>query len=79
MSIEDAINRLANAVSASTQNSAVAEIIRQRDAWQKEYEAMERSRDYYSDRMEKFWSELEHERRVSRGLRSALKRMKSKI
>lgn len=77
MSMEDAINRLASAVQQQGEASAVAEIIRQRneairsrDFWEREAADLLRKRNQLFD-------DLEHERRVSRGLRSAIKRMKA--
>lgn len=79
MSLEDQITRLTNVISMSQEGTAVAEIIRQRDAAQKEVIAIRSSRDYWmgqnryaTDRR------VELERRVS-SLRGVITRMKRKV
>lgn len=77
MSIEDAINRLASAVQQQGEAPAVAEIIRQRNKAQSERDYEKGYHEYWLKRYQETNRELEHERRVIRGLRSAIKRMKA--
>jgi len=76
MSLEAAMERLAVAVERNTGNAAVAEIIRQRDAWQKRAESLERERNYHSNRRDELWKDGERMGRRIAALRGTITRMK---
>lgn len=76
MAIEDAINRLAEAVLRNQQGAAVAEIIRQRDAWQKQAEQWKRDADFYLAGRSEHYKSAEHHRKVAASLRGVITRMK---
>jgi hypothetical protein len=78
MSLESAVERLAYAVEDQAQNSAVAEIIRQRDAALKERDRWKSDAEYYQKGRDERYTQLEHERRVSAALRGVITRMRSK-
>ena len=78
MALEDAIVRLARAVELQGEASAVAEIIRQRNAAQKEAGELRQSRDYYERRMsEEYEAGLRLNRQIT-ALRAVVTRMKNK-
>ena len=72
MSLEDAVNRLTEAVQMQNNrnDAAVAEIIRQRDAWKKQSERDSTGAKYYL--------KMKHEQRVNASLRGVITRMKRK-
>jgi hypothetical protein len=76
MSLEDQIGRLANAVAMQEQNSAVAEIIRQRDDANSRANVSAREAAYYCDRRDDVYKKLEAEKRRSAALRGVITRMK---
>lgn len=77
MSMEEALDRLASAVLKQGELSAVAEIIRQRNEAIRSRDFWEREAADLLRRKNQLFNDLAHERRVSCGLRSAIKRMKS--
>jgi hypothetical protein len=76
VSLEDAVHRLANVISTQT-NEAVAEIIRQRDAWQERAQELERTRDYLSKRRDELFDEGRAKDRKIIALRGVITRMKN--
>lgn len=78
MSLEDQINRLANVISMSQEGTAVAEIIRQRDAALKEAQRQKSEADWYMKLRNENCQKLETERRRTRALRAYINRLKTK-
>jgi hypothetical protein len=76
MSLEDAVFQLASAVSRNQQGAAVAEIIRQRDAWQAQSVRDARDAKFYEERRNEYWKELQHHICVNSSLRGVITRMK---
>lgn len=75
MSLEDAVHRLANVIGTQT-NAAVAEIIRQRDVFQKRAEQLERDSEFYRKRRDDLYDQGQHKGRQIAALRGVIKRMK---
>ena len=78
MSLEDAVHRLVNVIGTTDNTAAVKEIIRQRDEALENARRNEANWKWADERREKYWRELETERRRSRSLRAYIKRMKTK-
>lgn len=78
MAMEDAINRLACAVERNNESMAVAEIIRQRNAWQTAYEEAKRNHEYYERRFRDQQTECQRIARSNNSLRGVVTRMKKK-
>lgn len=78
MSIESALERLAQAMELHASNSAVAEIIRQRDAWQRQAEIYKRDLDYAEKRREELYKFGMRTSRKNAALRGVITRMKRK-
>lgn len=76
MAIEDAINRLAAAVERNQQGAAVAEVIRQRDEWQKQAEQWKRDAEFYLTGRNEHYESAQHHRKVAAALRGVITRMK---
>lgn len=75
MSLEDAVDRLANAVGVQ-ENVAVKEIIRQRDEAIEQRDRWKRDADFYCKRRDELFAENQRLQRQYAGLRGAFKRMK---
>ena len=80
MSLEDAVNRLTEAVQMQNNrnDAAVAEIIRQRDAWKKQSERDSTGAKYYLNGRNEYYNRMKHEQRVNASLRGVITRMKRK-
>lgn len=78
MALEDAIRELARAVATNEEGRAVAEIIRQRDTWQKESDRLRTDRDYWKMRKEEIEKDNLRMGRVISSLRGVITRMKKK-
>lgn len=76
MSLEDQITRLTNVISMSQEGSAVAEIIRQRDAAQKWAKQCESDAEYYRQRSSEHYNKRIKVERQCAALRGVITRMK---
>lgn len=77
MSLEDAVQRLANAVGMHD-DTAVREIIKQRDDWQKSYNTMKNDRDYQKERADRHFNNLQTANHRIASLQGVITRMKRK-
>jgi hypothetical protein len=78
MALEDAVARLASAIERSQSNAVVAEIIRQRDQWQKLAEERGRRGDMYQSWYHDKSVANQRLGRVIAALRGTITRMKRK-
>lgn len=76
MSLEDALNRLASAAERNYSGSAVAEIIRQRDAAIKNQDYWKQQYDWEQNRRKSIAMDLEVCQRRNSALRGVITRMK---
>lgn len=76
MAMEDAIERLARAVEYAANNSAVVEIIKQRDQAQAVSAQWKRDAGWYQEQRDKNFAALETERRRTRALRVVIRKLK---
>jgi hypothetical protein len=78
MALEDAVNRLASVIQSQGEASAVAELIRQRDAANKSLESVTENRNWYRVRNDEIWDEKRKLDRRITALKGVITRMKNK-
>lgn len=78
MSLEDAILTLARSIPSQQEGTAVREIIRQRDDWQKRFEQERSSKETYERWYKDEYKDKELMGRRVRALRGVITRMKRK-